>query len=134
MGLLDNASTVDMHSSPVQKSPPRGFHQRADKPKTASDRENTHEESPGGTIFAKTADETTKKSAFSILREPSNTPKTAPVGNLSNLTPRERRQKPQEETFVNFNPNLRTREKFGSPKMVSKECTELLPGPQIYPA
>ena len=55
-----------------------------------------HGESPGGIIFAKTADATTKKSAFSIPHEPLNTPKTAPVGNLSNLTPRERRQKPQE--------------------------------------
>ena len=33
MSLLDNASTVDMQSSPVQKSPPRGFHQRAEKTK-----------------------------------------------------------------------------------------------------
>ena len=37
MGLLDGASTADMHSSPVQKAPPRGFHQRADKPQAASD-------------------------------------------------------------------------------------------------
>ena len=91
-------------------------------------------ESPGGINFAKSADTTTKKSAFSIPREPSNTPKTAPVGNLSNLTPRERRQKPQEETFVYGNPNLQTRRKFVSPKMMPKECTELLPGLQMYPA
>ena len=120
-----------MHSSPVQKSPPRGFHQRADKPQAVSDRENMHRESPGGIIFAKTADATTKKSAFSIPREPSNTPKTAPVGNLSSLTPRERRQKPQEETFVYFNPNLQTGGKLAHQTMVSKECTKYLPGPQM---
>ena len=51
-------------------------------------------ESPGGIIFAKTADATTKNSAFSIPREPSNKQKTAPVRNFSNLTPIERRQKP----------------------------------------
>ena len=33
MGLLDDASTAGIHSSPVQKSPPRGFHQRSDNPK-----------------------------------------------------------------------------------------------------
>ena len=79
-----------------------------------------HGESPGGIIFAKTAYVTTEKSAFYIPREPSNTPKTAPVGNLSNLTPRERRQKPQDETFVYVNTNLRTRGKFGSPKNCAK--------------
>ena len=38
MGLLDDASTANMHSSPVQRSPLRGFHQRADKLQAASDR------------------------------------------------------------------------------------------------
>ena len=33
MGLLDNASTADMHSSPVQKSPPRGFIKEQTNPK-----------------------------------------------------------------------------------------------------
>ena len=75
-----------------------------------------HGESPGKIIFVNKADATTEKSDFTIPREPSNKPKTAPVGKLSSLTPRERRKKPQEETFVYVNPNLQTRGKFGSPK------------------
>ena len=55
-----------------------------------------HGESPGGIIFAKTADATTKKSAFSIPRELPNNPKTAPVKDLRKLTPRERIKKPQK--------------------------------------
>ena len=31
VGLLDAASTIKLQSSPVQKSPPRGSHQTADK-------------------------------------------------------------------------------------------------------
>ena len=54
------------------------------------------------------------KRVFSIPHEPSNEPKTAPVKDLSNLMPRKRRQKPQEETFIYVNLNLQKRGKFGS--------------------
>ena len=85
-------------------------------------------ESPGGITFAKIADATTEKSAFSIPREPSNTPKTAPVGNLSNLTPRERRQKPQEETFVYVNPNIQKKVNLDHQKWCQKSAQSFYQG------
>ena len=64
MGILDAASTIELHSSLVQKSPSRGLIQTADKPQAASANENMEGEFPDGICFAKPADATTKEIVF----------------------------------------------------------------------
>ena len=61
MVLLDAASTIELQSSPVQKSPPRGFHQTADKPQAESANESMNVKLSSGIFSAKPADATAKK-------------------------------------------------------------------------
>ena len=64
MGLLDAASTIELHSSPVQKSPPRGFLQTADKTQAASANENMDGELSSGIFSAKPANAKNNNSFF----------------------------------------------------------------------
>ena len=62
MVLLDAASSIELQSSPNQKSPPRGFHQTADKPQAASAIKSIDVEISSEIFSANSADATSKKS------------------------------------------------------------------------